>query len=108
LYSPPEAPKNWGQINPNLNDYLSDQMEISSASWSPDITDWWRQQKETHSKYADLSNEACDIISIIPHGVRVEASLSFGQDVIGCRQLKTTCETLHEKGVVRQFSRANY
>jgi len=27
--SPPDAPKNWGQINPNLNDYHSDPMEIS-------------------------------------------------------------------------------
>jgi len=38
--SPPEAPKNWGQINPNLNDYRSDPMEIRSTFWLPDITDW--------------------------------------------------------------------
>jgi hypothetical protein len=44
LNSPPEAPKNWGQINPNLNDYHSDPMEISSTFWIPDITDWWCQQ----------------------------------------------------------------
>jgi hypothetical protein len=48
LNSPPEAPKNWGQSNPNLNDYHSDPMEISSTFWIPDITDWWRQQEETH------------------------------------------------------------
>jgi len=36
--SPPEAPKNWGQINQNLNDYHSDPMEISSTFWIPDIT----------------------------------------------------------------------
>jgi len=41
--SPPEAPKNWGQINPNLNDYHSDPMEISSTFLIPDITEWWRQ-----------------------------------------------------------------
>jgi hypothetical protein len=29
--SPPEAPKTWGQIDPNLNDYHSDPMEISST-----------------------------------------------------------------------------
>jgi hypothetical protein len=29
LNSPPELPHNWGQINPNLNDYHSDPMEIS-------------------------------------------------------------------------------
>jgi hypothetical protein len=29
LNSPPEAPKNWEQINPNLNEYHSDPMEIS-------------------------------------------------------------------------------
>jgi hypothetical protein len=107
LNSPPEAPKNWGQINPHLNDYLSDPMEISSTFWIPDITDWWRQQEETHSKYADLSNVARDIFSIIPHGVGVEASFSLGRDVIGWRQSITTGETLREKVIVRQFAQAN-
>jgi len=58
LNSPPEALKNCGQINPNLNDYHSDSMEISSTFWSPDITDWWRHQEVKHSKYTDLSNVA--------------------------------------------------
>jgi len=107
LNSPPEAPKNWGQINPNLNDYHSEPMEISSTFWIPNITDWWRQREEMHSKYADLSNVARDIFSIIPHGVGVEASFSLGWDVIGWRQSKTTGETLREKVVVRQFARAN-
>jgi len=107
LNLPPEAPKNWGQINPNLNDYHSNPMEISSTFWIPDITDWWRQQEEMHSKYADLSNVARDIFCIIPHGVGVEASFSLGRDIIGWRQSKTTGETLREKFVVRQFARAN-
>jgi len=83
LNSPPEAPKNWGQINTNLNDYHSNPTENSSTFWAPDITDWWRQQKETHSKYTDLSNVARDMFSITPHGVGVEASLSLSQDDIG-------------------------
>jgi hypothetical protein len=78
LNSPPEAAKNLGQINPNLNDYHSDPMEFSSTFGIPEITDWWRQQEETRSKYADLPNVACDIFSIIPHGVGVEASFSLG------------------------------
>jgi len=82
-------------------------MEISRTFWLPDITDWWQQQEETHSMFADLSNVACDIFSIIPHGVGVEASFSLGRDVIGWRQSKTTGETLREKVVVRQFARAN-
>jgi hypothetical protein len=82
LYSPPELPQNSGQMNPNFNDYLSDAMEISSKFWLPDITNWWQQQVEAHSKYADLSNVACDIFSVRPHGVGVEASFSLGQDVI--------------------------
>jgi hypothetical protein len=82
-------------------------MEISSTFWIPDISDWWQQQEETHSKYADLSNMARDIFSIIPHGVGVEASFSLGRDVIGWRQSKTTGETLRDKVVVRQFARAN-
>jgi len=104
LNFPPEAPKNWGQINPNYNDYHSDPMEISSTFCLPDITNWWREQEETHSKYADHSNVACDIFSIIPHGVGVEASFSVGRDVISSRQSKTTGETLREKVVVRQFA----
>jgi len=82
-------------------------MEISSTFWIPDITDWWRQQEETHSQYADLSNVARDIFSIIPYGVGLEASYSLGRDVIGWRQSKPTGETLREKVVVRQFARAN-
>jgi len=50
LHWQPEAPKNWGQINPNLDDYHSDPMEIRSTCWLLDITDWWRQQEERHSK----------------------------------------------------------
>jgi len=94
LNSLPEVAKKWGQINQNLNDYHSDPLEISSKFWILDITDWWRQQEETHTNHGDLSNVACDILSIIPHGVRVEASASSGGDVIGWRQSKTTCEAL--------------
>jgi hypothetical protein len=107
LNSLPEAPKNWGQINPNLNDYHSKPMEISSTFWIPDITDWLREQEETHSKYADLSNVVHDIFSIIPHGVGVEASFSHGQDVIGWRQSQTTGKTLREKVIVQQFAQAH-
>jgi len=82
-------------------------MEISSTFWIPDIIDWWRHQEETHSKYADLSNVACNIFSIIPHGVGLEANSSLGHDVIGWRQSKTTGKTHREKVVVRQFARAN-
>jgi len=107
LNSPPEVPNNWVQINPNLNDYHCDPIEFSSTFWSPDITDWWRQPQEMHSKYPDLSNVACDIFSFILHGVGVEARFSLGRDVFGWRQSKTTGETLHEKVVVRQFAWAN-
>jgi len=106
LNSPPEAPKNWGQINPNHNDYQTGPMEISSTFWLRDITGWWRQQQEAHSKYANLSNVARDTLSIIPHGVRVQASISLGRDVIGWGQSKTAGETLRENVVVRQFAPA--
>jgi len=107
LNSPPEAPKNWGHIKSNLNNYHSDQMEISSTFWIPDITDWWRQQEETHPKYADLPNVACDVFSSIPHGVGVEASYSLGREFVDWRQSKTTGETLRQEVVVRQFAGAN-
>jgi hypothetical protein len=93
-------------MNPNLNEYNSDPMEISSTSWIPDITDWWRQQEETHSKYADLCNVACDIFFIKSHGVGVEASCSLGRDDIGWRQSQTTGETLCEKVIVWEFASA--
>jgi hypothetical protein len=102
-----EARKNWGEINPTVNDYHCDPMEISSTFWIPDITYWWRQPEETHSKYADLSNVVRNIFSMIPHGVGVEASFSLGRDVIGWRQSETTGETLRGKVVVRQFARGN-
>jgi len=105
--SPPEAPKNWGQNHPDPYDYNSDPMEISSTFWSPDISDWWCQQEETHSKYADLSDMVHDIFCIIPHGVGVEASFSIGRDLIGWRQSKTTGETLCEKVAVSQFAQAD-
>jgi hypothetical protein len=78
LSSPPDAPKHWVEINPNCNDYHSDPMEICSTFWILDITDWWGQQAEMHSKYTDVSNVACDIFSIIPHGIGVAASFSLG------------------------------
>jgi len=107
LNSPPESPKNWGQIHPNLNNYHSDPREICSTLWLPDITDWWHQQQETHSKYTDPSNVARYIFSTIPHAVRVEASCSLGLEVIGWRQSKTTGETLYKKVIVRLFAQAN-
>jgi len=79
---------NRGQINPNLNAYHCTPMEISSSFWILDITDWWCQQEEMHSKYPELSNVVRNIFYIIPHGVRVEASVSLGRDVIGWRQSK--------------------
>jgi len=58
-------------------------MEISSTFWLPDMTNRWRQQAEMHSKYANLSNVACDIVSIKPHGVRLVASYFVERDVSG-------------------------
>jgi hypothetical protein len=60
-----------------------------------------------HSKYANLSNVAHNVFSIIPHGVRVMASVSLGQDVLGWRQSKITGETLYENLNVRQFAQGN-
>ena len=39
LNSPHQVQKNWGQMNPNRNDYHSDPMEISHTVWIPHITD---------------------------------------------------------------------
>jgi hypothetical protein len=100
LYLLPAAPKNWGQLNSNLNDYHSDPMEINSTFWIPDITDWWRQQQSTLSENADLSNVVYDIFAIIPHGVGVEARYSLARDATGWRQSKTTGVTLRKEVVV--------
>jgi len=50
---------------------------------------------------------AHNILSIIPPGVRVEASFSLGRDVISRRQSKSTGETFWERVVVTQFAQAN-
>jgi len=107
LNSPPEAPKNWGQINPNLNDYDSNPMEISSTFWIPDTTDWWHQCEEMHPKYTDPTNVVRDVFSIIPHGVGVKATFSLGRNDMCWRQSKPTSEMLCGKVIVRQFARAN-
>jgi len=107
LNSLPEAPKIWGQINPNRNDYHSNPVEIGSTFWLPDITDLWHQQEETHSKYNDSSNVALDIFPILSHGLSVEPSFALGRDVIWWRQSKTTQETLRKQVVVRLSIRVN-
>jgi hypothetical protein len=104
LYSPPEGHKTLGQINPNLNDYHSDPIQISRTCWILDMTDWWRRQEETDLKYPDLSNVAHNIFPIIPHGVGAEASFSLGRDVIGCRQSITIADALCESVVIRQLA----
>jgi len=48
-----------------------------------------------------------DIFPIIPHGVVVEASSSFGRDLIGWRQSKTTDGTLRKIVVVGLFAQTN-
>jgi len=83
-------------------------MWISSRFWLPDITNWWRQQEETHSKYTNLSNVACDIISILPHGVGVEGSFSLGRRVIRWSHSKIRGVTRREKVVGRKFALANH
>jgi len=60
--SPRESQKSCGQIDPQLNECHSDPMEIGISWWIPDITDWWRQQQETHSMYADLNSGARHIL----------------------------------------------
>jgi len=101
LNSAPESPKNWGQVNPNVNEYHSHSMKISSTFWFPDIARWWHQQEDMHWQYADPSNVARKIFSIISHIVAMEASYYFERDTIGRGQSKTTVEMLLYKVVVR-------
>jgi len=103
----PEFSENLGRIKPNLNDYHSDHMEIYCTFWLPDITDWWLYREETYSQYPNLSNVVCDVLSIIPHGVGVEASFSLGWDVISWRQWKPSGKTNCDKFVIRQLAWAN-
>jgi len=107
LNSPPQSPKHWRQVNPNLNDYHFNPMEIGRTFWIIDISDWWRQREETHSKYPNLSDGAWDKFSIKWHGLQVEASIFLGWDVISWRQSKTTPETLYNQVITRQFAPAN-
>jgi len=103
LKSRPEAPKIWGQLDLNRDDYHFDPIEIRSTSLLVDLADRWRQLDQTHSQYTDLSNVALVIFSIISNGIGVEASISLGWDVSGWRQSKTTGETLRENLLARHF-----
>jgi hypothetical protein len=107
LISLPESPKNWGQHHPNLNDYLSDRIEISSTLWLPDIIDWWYEQADSHTAYADFLNVAQHIFFIITHVVRVEASVSLGRDHVGWSQSKTTEKALRDNVFDRQYAPGN-
>jgi hypothetical protein len=49
------------------------------TSWILDIPDRSPQKDELHTMYADLSNVAPDIFSIIPHGVIVEARFPLAE-----------------------------
>ena len=51
----------------------------------PDITYWWHEQQETHSKLANLANVERDTLSLIPYGVGAECGFSLGQDDIRWR-----------------------
>ena len=82
-------------------------MEISSTFWMPDITDWWCHKEEMHSIYADFSNVAHNLFSIIPYHVGVETRFSLWSVLISWRQSKTTGETLCEKVIIKQFAWAN-
>jgi len=82
-------------------------MEISSAFWILDLTDWSRQSEDTQSNNADLPNVACDTFSNIPHCVGVVASFSVVQDVIAWSDSKSTGKTHREKVVVLQFAGAS-
>jgi hypothetical protein len=104
LNSPFESPKNWWQVDSNVNDYHSDRMEINGTFWLADITNWWRQQEEMHSKYPNLSNVARSIFSIIPYSVGVESSFPLWRDVIGWTQSTTTGGKLRGKVIVRHVA----
>jgi hypothetical protein len=58
--------------------------------------------------YADLSNVARDIFSIIPHRVRVKGRFSLWQNSIGWSQLEPTGETLRNNVDVRKYAQANH
>jgi len=107
LDSPSKVKMIWGQVDPSLNDFHSDHMQSSGTFWPLDITDWCRQQAEMHPTFTNLSNVAQDIFSIIPHIVGVKASLTLGQDQIGCRLRETTSNMYREKVAVREFPQAN-
>jgi len=60
-----------------------------------------------HWKYTSLYIVFHDVFSIIPHGVRVEASCSLRQVIIGWGQSTTTGETFCENVMVRQSAQAS-
>jgi len=84
----------------NLDDYLSNHMEIGCTLLIPHITDLWHQQAEMHRNCPYLSNVVLYLFSIVAQGVRVDSRVSVGQDVVGWRQSKTPGKTLCKHVIV--------
>jgi hypothetical protein len=66
----------------NPIDYQTDLMVSSCEHCIPDITDWWHQEEERGSKYADVSNVAHNLFSITPGGVEMGVTVSVGPYII--------------------------
>jgi hypothetical protein len=108
LYSPPQAPNNCGQNNPNLKGSHTNPVEMSTPFWIPEITDWWHHQEDRHWRYADLSNVACNIFSIIRPGDGMDTHFSLGCVVIGWKPATATGETLRKNVIQRNCVWANH
>ena len=84
-----------GQHPPKTDDLKSENpQQLTAAIWKPDVAAYCREQEVSCMEYAPLARMACDVFSVIPHGVGVEASFSLGRDVLGWRQCRTSGDTL--------------
>jgi len=107
LNSPPESPQNWGQVNPNLDDYDSNSMEsCKHFGFRISPTGGVSRRKCTQSTPNPLMWHAT--YSLLYHmAMEWGSSFTLGWDVIGSRKSKITLDTTRERVIIRQFSRAN-
>jgi len=82
-------------------------MPMSSYIWIPDNTNWLHPQDKIYSMFADLSNVAHEIFSIMAYSVRARGLYFIVWYITGWIQSKTRGKTLRKRVVVRQFAHAN-
>jgi hypothetical protein len=97
LNSPPEAPKNWGQINLDHNDYHSNLMEIcSTIGYQISLTGGANRRKRTQSTPISLMWHGTYSV-LYPVVSKTRAVFPFGEMVLAGDSLQLLAKHFGKK-----------